>query len=166
MASISRCSPAGRTELRRGALFGAALLASGAAAAEPLRVVDARRGEGDVVDLTLRFAPAPRVIEALDATVPLCFEVQFSPQPADSTRFCLTHAPLYRHYALYRGTEVHRYRLRTELFSAFEQQRLTAPAHVRAVRVRLDHGALPPPLRLPATFQQAWKLDTGWVRLQ
>jgi hypothetical protein len=129
-------------------------------------VVDARRGAGDAVDLTLRFDPEHRVIEALDATVPLCFQVQFSPQPAESIRLCLTHAPLYRHYALYRGAEVQRYRLRTELFSAFEQQRLAAPAYARAVRVRLDHGTLPPPLRIPAFFARAWQLDTGWVRLQ
>lgn len=165
MASITRCSDVARPE-RRAALLLVALLAGGAHAAEPLQVIDARRGAGDAVELVLRFAPPPRVIEALDATVPLCFEVQFSPQPAESTRLCLTHAPLYRHYALYRGSEVHRYRLRTELFSAFEQQRLAAPAHARAVRVRLDLGALPPPLRLPATFQRAWRLDTGWVRLQ
>lgn len=165
MASTTPCSRVARPELRLVALL-FALLGAGTAAAEPLRVIEARRGSGDAVELTLRFAPQARVIEALDATVPLCFQVQFSPQPAESTRLCLSHAPLYRHYALYRGAEVQRFRLRTELFSAFEQQSLVAPAHARAVRVRLDHGALPPPLRLPATFQRAWQLDTGWVRLQ
>lgn len=164
MASTTRCSRVAPTERALLAVVAAASCATAAAA--PLTVVEARRGDGDAVELTLRFAPEVRVVEALDATVPLCFQVQFSPQPAESTRLCLTHAPLYRHYALYRGAEVHRYRLRTELFSAFEQQRLSAPAHARAVRVRLDHGALPPPLRLPATFQAAWQLDTGWVRLQ
>jgi hypothetical protein len=162
-ASTTRCSAARE---RRCVAALIALALSTAAQAEALRVVTATRGAGDAVELTLRFEPAPRVIEALDATVPLCFEVQFSPQPADSTRLCLTHAPLYRDYALYRGNTERRFRLRTELFSAFEQQRIDAPAHVRAVRVRLDHGVLPPPMRLPATFQRAWRLDTGWVRLQ
>ncbi|MCU0756195.1 MAG: DUF4390 domain-containing protein [Xanthomonadales bacterium] len=164
MASTTRCSRVARPERAAAVLLLA--LTAGSATAEPLRVIDAHRDTEGRLVLALRFAPDPRVIEALDATVPLCFQVQFSPQPAESIRLCLTHAPLFRHYALYHGGEVQRYRLRTELFSAFEQQRLAAPAYARAVRVRLDHGTLPPPLRVPAFFERAWQLDTGWVRLQ
>lgn len=121
----------------------------------------------NLLTITLRFAPAERVDDALDAAVPICFRLRTEPAQRLAP-ICLQYAPLRRRYALRIGErETLQVQLRAELYDAFEDLRLPLASAPRRVRIDLARALLPAAMRLPAALQDSWQIDSGWqpVRL-
>lgn len=134
--------------------------------------VGAERKQGaedtDVLGLTLKFEPAAKITEALDASIALVFEVLTDAQDGiHQQRAVLSHDSLLERYDLEFAGRTRHFRLRAELFEAFANTLVFAnPASINRMRVRLVLGELPAPLRMPALLDSDWHLDTGWCVMQ
>ena len=123
---------------------------------------------GDALYLRLNFAPDSDVLEALDASVPLKFVLRQRRAGAIMVEYlaeqtiALSYAPLLDRFELITNASTKPYRLRAELLDAFSNMRI-ATTGATEVRLSLSIGALPAPLRLPATLDSDWWLDSGWV---
>jgi hypothetical protein len=128
--------------------------------------------EHNTLVLNLDFRPSATVIEALEASVPLQFTLSQRGSSGNTMhKITLRYSPLLERfellteYASSPGYSMRPYRLRTELLDAFSALRLPAALNVSEVRLSLNIGDLPGPLRLPALFNRDWWLDSGWVAL-
>ncbi len=118
--------------------------------------------------LVLDFRPSEAVLEALDASVPLVFELaQRTPNGVSTQAVTLSYAPLFERFELRVGEQITPFRLRTELLDAFSSLRgVPLRLDALALRMHLQIGKLPAPLRLPALLDRDWYLDTGWIDLR
>ena len=127
---------------------------------------------GDALYLQLNFAPVADVLEALDASVPLKFELSQRISSSILLRslpeqtIILRYAPLLERFELISDGSIKPFRLRAELLDAFSNLQVTSQRGVTEVRLILSIGALPAPLRLPAMLDTDWWLDSGWVAVR
>jgi hypothetical protein len=127
-----------------------------------------RVGASYQAELVLDFQPSEAVLEALDASVPLVFELaQRTPDGVFTQAVTLSYAPLFERFELKMGEQITPFRLRTELLDAFSALRgVPVRLDAFALRLQLQIGKLPAPLRLPAVLDGDWYLDTGWIDLR
>ena len=123
----------------------------------------------DGLRLEVRLEPSADVLEALDAHVELPFRIDRRCGGVHQVaRIGLRLRPLSADYVLRMadGRELS-FRLRAEALAAFRSLTLPRPRDCERsqpeVRVQLELGRLPPPLRLPALLDRTWWLDSGWV---
>lgn len=146
------------------------LTLAGASSAGTLRIKNAEIW-GETMFLQLDFAANADVLEALDASVPLKFELRqrntgaILVQNFAEQTIVLSYAPLLERFELITNGNVRPYRLRAELIDAFSNLQVTARPGATEVRVSLTIGLLPAPLRLPALLDTDWWLDSGWVKI-
>jgi Domain of unknown function (DUF4390) len=134
--------------------------------------LQAESAKSKILAVNLDFRPSATVIEALEASVPLEFTLtQRTPSGSNAHAITLRYAPLLERFELLtenapsQRSSVRPYRLRAELLDAFSALRVPAAANVTDVRLSLNIGDLPGPLRLPALFNRDWWLDSGWVAI-
>jgi hypothetical protein len=139
-----------------------------------VKTSESKTSNNKTLVVNLNFQPSATVIEALEASLPLQFTLaQQTPNGISSDTIVLRYAPLFERFELLtepavklglsHSSSVRPYRLRAELLDAFSALRLPAAPGVTAVRLSLNIGDLPGPLRLPALFNPDWWLDSGWV---
>lgn len=130
-----------------------------------------------VVDLD--FAPRAQVLEALDRGVAIRLEFDLGGHDENNYvvferhSVVLTYQPLVLQWQLERSGESspRLFSSRSELMAAIDQVRLPLRRdwlQLRgrrdySLRVRLRQASLPGPLRLPAWFSRAWRIDSGEV---
>ncbi len=132
-----------------------------------------------VIDMD--FAPAPRVLDALDHGVPLRLEISLGGRDATNRVAFERHVlelsfqPLVRQWQLARIDEANAtprlFASRGQLLAAIDQVRLPLRSDWKSLsgrreyslRVRLPQASLPGPLRLPAWFSRTWRIDSGEV---
>ncbi len=158
-----------RKSLRLGAL---ALLALTSVSQAGTLSIENAEAWGDVLYLQLNFLPDADVLEALDASVPLKFVLRQRTFGSILVRYlpeqtiALSYAALLERFELISDGSVKPYRLRAELLDAFSNLQIASTPGVTEVRLSLSIGALPAPLRLPATLDSDWWLDSGWVKVR
>lgn len=169
------------------ALLVAALLALGgcqpqaAGGAFEINAVEARWANGRMSvhsEQVLRFSDAAR--QALGHGVPLTVEIELILRSTVSqTRVAhelsaheIRYLPMSEHYQVTRlaDGQVRTYpRLRHALAGLsrldldLETGALPADDYELLARVRLDHGRMPPPMRLPVLFDGGWKHASAWT---
>jgi hypothetical protein len=114
----------------------------------------------------LTLAPAQTVLDALDASVPLHFEIQARGGGQQSSDWVsLRYARMLQRYELVTSTHTNSFRLKAELFDALADLKFAAATQAQFVRIRLSLAKLPAPLRLPALLDSDWTLNSGWVAI-
>lgn len=141
---------------------------------EQLALAEVRRidliGTADAPHLSaqLRLGLSPIMREALARGVPLVFEVEartddWGGRLLVTRRYEAQYLPLSRRYRLREGGSGERiFARRAALIAALEQIDLPLPrsaTQMYRVRFNLVIDALPAPLRLPARFDPAWRLQ-------
>lgn len=126
------------------------------------------------VALDLRAELGAAATAALDAGIVLPFQAQWQLGAGRTLTqsLNLAYSPLLDQYALTIGSRVQRHRLRNALLAALENATLSWPEATPCasacggrIRVVLDRGRLPAPLRLQALTDPDWNLDSAWTTL-
>jgi len=129
------------------------------------------------VEQRLELSPTAR--EALRHGVPLTIELELILRREDdrtriaehAERFEIRYLPLSEHYQVSGGDRPVRTfpRLRHALAwlgtveVGLETRALASGDYELLVRSRLDHGSMPPPMRLPALLDGGWAHESGWT---
>jgi hypothetical protein len=144
----------------------ATMLSINIAFADGLSIQAAQQASG-VLQVEVRTQLQAEVFEALEASVPISFVwLVDSNGKEQSFPMTIRYTPLFERFELERfGNRAH-FRLRAELIDAFSNLMLPIETPVKRVRLRIQLGKLPAPLRLPAVFSSAWDLDTDWYTVK
>jgi hypothetical protein len=136
------------------------------ASADGLSIQSAQQASG-VLQVEVSTQLQAEVFEALEASVPISFIwLVDSDGKEQSFPMTMRYTPLFERFELERfGNRAH-FRLRAELIDAFSNLMLPIETPVKRVRLQIQLGKLPAPLRLPAVFSSAWDLDTDWYAVK
>jgi hypothetical protein len=120
----------------------------------------------ETLDLVLSLKLNETQLTALDNGIPLAFEfvIETPGTATQRNRIELSYQPMAKRYQLRTDTDTPRsFTSRLQLLAAMDLVRLpiaVAKSTSGSVQMRLDTGALPAPLRLPALLDRQWHLLT------
>lgn len=146
---------------------------TGSAGTNPARIDGAELHTAtSSLDVALSLTFSPTMLAALDHGIPLSLDFRIDPAHGRSQHQWVTlrYLPLLRRYELSAGgSPAQGFASRLQLLAALDRLRLPVSAlrpEGGSVSFHLDTQALPAPLRLPALFDRAWRLQsapTAWV---
>jgi hypothetical protein len=142
------------------------LLALSAAACAGTLTLNSAEQSGGRLRLGVHCVLAEPLLEALDAGVPLVFELRIrGAENAATHSIRMNYVPALERYELTTPEKTQSFRLRVEMLDAFGALSFLAVPGANKVRLHLSFAELPAPLRMPAMLDGAWWLDSGWATL-